>query len=54
MKTRARYAMLCYAALAVLAGLTLQDFAKWPLRTAVWVLLGALALKTWITAARQE
>ena len=53
-KTRLLAAMLCYAALAVLAGLTLQDFDKYPLRIAVWVLLGALAVKTWIAAAHRE
>lgn len=53
-KTRLLLAMLCYAALAVLAGLTLHDFGKWPLRTAVWAFLGALAAMTWIRAARRE
>ena len=45
--------MLCYAALAIVVGLTLQNFDKYPLRTVVWVLLGALAVKTWIAAARE-
>jgi hypothetical protein len=53
-KTRLLVALLCYAGLAVLAGLTLQNFDKYPIRTAVWVLLGALAVKTWIAAARRE
>lgn len=54
MKTRLLVPMLCYAVLAVSAGLTLKDFPGWPLRTAVWVLLGGLAIKTWIAVARRE
>jgi hypothetical protein len=54
MKTRLLVPMLCYAVLAILVGLTLQDLPKWPLRTAVWVLLGGLAIKTWIAVARRE
>jgi hypothetical protein len=42
-------AMLCYAALAVLASVTLQGL----FRAAVWVFLGGLAVKTWIAVARQ-
>jgi hypothetical protein len=54
MKTRLLVPMLCYAVLAVLAELTLRDFPKWPLRSAVWVLLGGLAIRTWIAVARRE
>jgi hypothetical protein len=50
-KTRLFTAMFCFAALATLAGLTLED---WHFRAAVWVLLGGLAVKTWIAAARQN
>lgn len=41
--------MVCYGILALAAGLTLD---KVP-RTLVWLLLGALAVKTWIAAKRQ-
>jgi hypothetical protein len=54
MKNRLLVAMLCYAVLAVLAGLTLKDFPAYPFRSAVWVLLAALALMTWVTAFRRE
>jgi hypothetical protein len=50
MKPRLLIAMLCYAVLAVLAGLTLQGL----FRAAVWVFLGGLVLRTWIAAARRE
>lgn len=50
MKTRLLIAMLCYAALAVLAGLTLEGL----FRAAVWVFLGGLVVRTWIAAARRE
>lgn len=49
MKTRLILAMGAYAFLALLAGFTLQH----PFRTAVWVLLGGMAIKT-IVAARSE
>lgn len=50
MKNRLLVAMLCYAVLAGLAGLTLRDFPSYPFRSAVWVLLAALAVMTWVTA----
>lgn len=37
-------ALVCYAALALMAGLTLDGL----LRTAVWILLGGLVVKTWL------
>ncbi len=42
--------MLCFAALATMAGLTLEGL----FRAAVWVLLGGLAAKTWIAALRRD
>lgn len=44
MKTRYYAALGCYAALALLAWLTLEGAA----RGAVWLLLAALAVKTWL------
>ncbi len=44
MRPRLLTALCAYAALAVMAGLTLDGL----LRTAVLVLLAGLALKTWI------
>lgn len=41
-------AMLCYSALAALAGFTLQGL----FRAAVWVFLAGLAVKTWISVYR--
>ena len=46
--------MLCYLALAVMAGFTLRDWPRYPLRSFVWVVLGALALKSWIAASRRK
>ena len=46
MKPRLLAAMLAYAVLALLAGLTLQGL----FRTAVWIFLAGLALKTAIAA----
>lgn len=43
-------AMGAYAVLAILAGFTLDG----PLRVAVWLLLGALAVKTWIQKVRES
>ena len=54
MKNRVFSAMLCYAVLAVLAGLTLEDLPSWPFRSAVWVLLAGLAVRTGIAASRRE
>ncbi len=50
MKGRIGAAMIAYGALAVAAGLTLDTKA----RTAVWLFLLALAVKTWIAAKRAE
>lgn len=44
MNTRLVAAMGAYAALALLAGLTLDGL----LRNAVWILMAGLAVKTWI------
>lgn len=41
-------ALGAYAALALMAGLTLDGL----LRTAVWALVGALAVKTWLAWRR--
>ena len=41
---RLRYAMAAYAALAVLAGFTLDG----KLRLFIWLLMGVLAFKSWI------
>ncbi len=43
-------ALVCYAGLALLAAVTLEGL----FRIAVWVLLGGLALKTWIAAVAQK
>ncbi len=48
MKNRFWAAMVCYAALALMAGLQLDG----PFRLAVWVFLAGLALKTWIAVYR--
>ncbi|HOL72157.1 MAG TPA: hypothetical protein PLP04_17740 [Bryobacteraceae bacterium] len=50
-KTRLLVALLCYAGLAAMAGLTLDD---WRIRAAVWVLLAGLGVKTWIAALRRD
>jgi hypothetical protein len=50
MKTRLLIAMGCYALFALLAFLTLQGV----MRTAVWILMGGLAVKTWIAHKQQE
>jgi len=44
MNVRFLSSMTAYAVLAVLAGLTLDGV----LRTAVWILMAGLAVKTWI------
>jgi hypothetical protein len=43
-------AMAVYAALAVLAGFTLDD----PLRLGVWIFLGLFALKTWLVVLKRR
>jgi hypothetical protein len=48
MKPSLRVALLCYAALALLAGLTLEGV--W--RLGVWVFLAGLAVKSWLATAR--
>jgi len=42
--------MASYAALALLAALTLDGL----LRSAVWIFLGGLAVKTWIAARSRQ
>jgi len=49
MKIRLILALTCYAVLALLAGFTLKN----EFRTAIWVLLGGLAIRTSIAAARE-
>jgi hypothetical protein len=43
--------MTAYSVLALLAGLTLSD---WRIRGAVWFVMGALAVKTWIRHKRDR
>ncbi len=43
-------AMVCYAALAALAAVTLTGL----LRAAVWIFLAGLAVKTWIAWRMQQ
>lgn len=50
MKPRLRWALLSYAALALLAGLTLDGL----FRAAVWIFVAGLGVKTWIAAARER
>jgi len=50
LKLRLITAMLAYAMLALMAGLTLHGL----FRAAVWVFLGGLAAKTWISVARDR
>lgn len=50
MKTRFLIAMGCYAMFALLAYLTLEG--KW--RAGVWILMGGLAVKTWIASKQQS
>jgi len=47
MKARFLGAMACYAILALLASVSLNG----AIRTAVWIFLGGLAVKTWIAYA---
>ncbi len=44
MNTRLIWAMAAYAILAALAGFTLDGVFRY----AIWILMGGLALKTWI------
>lgn len=50
MKPRFLTAMLFYAVLALLAGLTLEHLP----RVVVWLFLVALAVKTWIASVREQ
>ena len=50
MKVTFAGAMIAYVALGILAGLTLDG----PLRIAVWLLLIALAVKTWIADLKRR
>lgn len=50
MKLRLVAAMFCFAALALLAGVTLDGV----FRIAVWIFLGGLAVKTWIASVGRE
>jgi hypothetical protein len=50
MKRRLKWAMLAYGALALLAGTTLDG----NFRFFVWIVLGALALKSWIAVQRDS
>ena len=42
--------MACYGVLALLAGFTLDAIP----RTVVWLILGSLAVKTWIDRIRKQ
>jgi hypothetical protein len=48
MKPKLWTAMATYGVLGALAGFTLDGL----IRNAVWIFLGALAVKTWIASAR--
>jgi hypothetical protein len=50
MNRRFLYAMLTYAALAILAGFTLDGI----IRIATWVLLGGFALKTYLATLKDR
>jgi hypothetical protein len=50
MKNKLAIALCAYAGLGLLAWLTLEGELRW----IVWVLMGALAVKTWVAAKRQE
>jgi hypothetical protein len=50
MNVRFYATMACYAVLAALATWTLEG----KMRTAVYIFLGGLALKTWLVVARGE
>lgn len=43
-------ALVCYAALALLAAVTIDG----PFRLAVWIFLGGLAVKTWLVTLREK
>lgn len=50
-KNRLILAFLSFTALAVAAGLTLDD---WRFRATVWIVLAGLAVKTWVAAKRRD
>ena len=50
MSPRFLVAMACYGVLALLAAFTLEPLP----RTIVWLVLAALAVKTWIAKVRKE
>jgi hypothetical protein len=50
-KIRLPAALVLYAALALTAQLTLDDLR---VRTCLWLLLGAFAIKTWIAHNREK
>jgi hypothetical protein len=50
LRARLKWALMAYAALALLAGFTLQGH----LRLFIWILLAALALKSWAAVERES
>ncbi len=50
MKARFITAMACYGVLALLSAFTLDGV----FRIGVWILLGGLAVKTWIAQAQRD
>ncbi len=43
-------ALACYGVLALLAGFSLEEMP----RTVVWMILGSLAVRTWIDQIRKQ
>ena len=50
MNLRFLAALACYGVLALLAGFTLEEMP----RTVVWLILGGLAVKTWLDKIRKQ
>jgi hypothetical protein len=50
MKARFITALVCYAVLALLSAFTLDGV----FRIGVWIVLGGLAVKTWIAQAQRD
>ena len=50
MNRRFLAALACYGVLALLAGFTLEEIP----RAVVWLILGGLAVKTWIDTIRKQ
>jgi hypothetical protein len=50
MNLRFLAALACYGVLALLAGFTLDEMP----RAVVWLILGGLAVKTWIDTIRKQ